>query len=134
MRGFNSVLWGILLAFLVAVVPAMADTKKTAVKEEVEAQQDFTLLNKTGYVISEVYVSPAKSSSWEEDVLGRDELDDDDKVDISFHRSAKSCNWDLKVVYDDGEEATWEGFNLCEVSAISLYYDRKKDRTWAQYQ
>lgn len=134
MRRVNTALWGILLAFLFAVVPAMADTKKAVVSEVSEGKQDFTLRNKTGYTISEVYVSPAKSSSWEEDVLGRDTLDDDDTVDISFHRSAKSCNWDLKVVYDDGEEATWEGFNLCEVGSISLYYDRKKDRTWAQYQ
>ena len=34
-----------------------------------EARQDFELVNKTGYDISHVYVSPTKSDDWEEDVL-----------------------------------------------------------------
>jgi hypothetical protein len=34
-----------------------------------QGKQDFSLVNQTGYDISEVYVSPANSSDWEEDVL-----------------------------------------------------------------
>ncbi|SNR99527.1 MULTISPECIES: argininosuccinate lyase [unclassified Azospirillum] len=98
-----------------------------------EAKQNFTLKNRTGYTISEVYVSPAKSDDWEEDILGRDVLSEGERVDITFSRKEKSCIWDLKVVYDDGTPAEWEGFNLCEVSTISIFYDRKKDQTWAEY-
>lgn len=116
-------LLGILVAALFSVMPAQA-----------EGKQNFTLKNKTGYTISEVYVSPTKSSSWEEDILGRDTLADADRVDIEFHRAAKACKWDVKVVYDDGEEAEWEGFDLCEVSTISIFYDRKKGTTWAEYE
>ena len=39
-----------------------------------QGKQNFTLVNQTGYDISEVYVSPANSSDWEEDVLGEDIL------------------------------------------------------------
>jgi len=98
------------------------------------ADQDFTLVNATGYTIEQVYVSPSKSSDWEEDVLGRDVLADGENVRISFPKRESVCTWDLKVVYDDGEAATWSGFNLCEVSRITIYYSRKSGETRAEYE
>ncbi len=95
--------------------------------------QDFTLVNRTGYTIEQVYVSPIKSKNWEEDVLGRDVLDDGEKVNIRFSKREDVCRWDLKVIYDDGEEAEWSDFNLCEVSRITIHYERKSGRTWAEY-
>ena len=92
---------------------------------------DFTLVNKTGYVISEVHVSSAASNAWEEDVMGQDLLDNGESVDIEFEKGSKGCKWDLKVTYDDEEEAVWKGFDLCSISEVSLRYDRKKGRTWA---
>jgi hypothetical protein len=102
------------------------------VVQAAEARQDFTLVNKTGYDISAVYVSPSKSSDWEEDVLGKDTLDDGDTWEIKFHRATKTCKWDLKVVYaDDDSEAIWGGIDLCQVSKITIHYNRKADKTTA---
>ncbi len=100
----------------------------------IAGDQDFTLKNKTGYEISEVYVSPSKSAEWEEDVLGRDVLGDGESVDITFSRKTKSCNWDMKVVYTDKTEAIWDSFNLCEVSKIKIFYNHKTDETSATYE
>jgi hypothetical protein len=98
-----------------------------------EGKQNFRLKNRTGYVIEEVYVSPSNSDEWEEDVMGRDVLADGDNVDIAFNRHEHSCIWDVKVVFEDEVSAEWEGFNLCEVSTVAIFYDRKKDETWAEY-
>jgi hypothetical protein len=87
-------------------------------------QRDFRLVNRTGYVVDQVYVSPAKADDWEEDVLGRDQLADDEFVDISFSGKANTCIYDMKLVYSDGEEATWTKLNLCEVSKISVRYTK----------
>ncbi|MBX3689979.1 hypothetical protein [Dokdonella sp.] len=92
---------------------------------------DFSMVNKTGYAINEVYVSSAKTDDWEEDVLGRDQLANGERVDIHFERGAKGCSWDLKVTYDDGDEAIWSGLDLCSISKLTLHYDRDADRTWA---
>lgn len=96
--------------------------------------QDFKLVNATGYTIEQVYVSPIKSSDWEEDVLGRDVLSDGENVHIRFPKRENVCRWDLKVVYDDGEEAIWNDFNLCETSRITIHYNRKSGETWAEYE
>ena len=99
-----------------------------------EGKQDFTLVNKTGYAISEVYVSPTKASDWQEDVMGKDILDDGASVDISFHRNEHPCHWDLKVVYqEDNSTAEWSNFDLCTVSEITIHYNAKTDTTSATY-
>ena len=121
---FSKVAAGLSLA-LVLAVPAVSTA---------QGKQDFTLINNTGYQINEVYVSPATSKDWEEDVLGRDTLANREKVDIHFTRAEKTCKWDLKVVYDDGEEAEWDAFDLCTVSSIAIKYDRKSGETSAEYE
>lgn len=99
-----------------------------------QAKQDFTLVNKTGYALSEVYVAPSKSDEWDEDVMGRDIVDDGEAVDISFHRANTSCKWDLKVVYqDDGSNAVWYDIDLCTISKITIKYNRKTDTTSATF-
>ena len=99
-----------------------------------EAKQDFTLVNNTGYDISEVYVSPSKANDWEEDVLGEDELEDGDDQHIVFHRAGKTCFWDLKVVYsEDDSSAVWKEIDLCKVSKITIKYNRKSDTTSAVF-
>lgn len=115
-------------------IAAVAAGMSLAAPAAAQGRQDFTLVNKTGYTISEVYVAPSASDDWEEDVLGQDVLDNKESVHITFSRKDKPCLWDLKVVYDDDESAEWEKFNLCEVSKISLSYDRKGGRTWADYE
>ncbi|TDU00659.1 MULTISPECIES: hypothetical protein [Azorhizobium] len=99
-----------------------------------EARQNFTLVNKTGYDIEKVFVSPSKSDDWEEDVLGKDTLDDGDSWEIKFHRATKTCKWDLKVVYsDDNSSAIWYDIDLCSVSKITIRYNRKSDKTTASF-
>jgi hypothetical protein len=100
-----------------------------------EGKQDFKLVNKTGYEIKEVYVSPSKSEDWEEDILGEGVLGDLEARNIHFHRSATSCHWDLKVVYsEDSSSAIWNGIDLCSVEKIIIHYDKDADKTSADFE
>ena len=88
--------------------------------------QDFSLVNRTGLTVVELYVSPANDDHWGEDVLGRDVLKNGETVDIKFSRSEDTCNWDIKIVDDDEDDVVWEDFNLCKISKITLKYEGKK--------
>ena len=88
--------------------------------------QDFVLVNKTGYAIDEVYVAPANEKEWGEDIMGQDTLDNGDKVTIEFSHKEKECAWDMKIVFSDQEEAVWEDFDLCKVREITLRYEGKR--------
>ena len=110
-----------MLSFIIAVAalatssPALAD------------KRDFRLVNRTGYVVSEVYVSPTAADNWEEDVMGTDTLAKDAGVNISFADRGKACMYDMKLVHDDGDTATWTKINLCEVSVVTVRYDKDGD-------
>ncbi|MCX7297555.1 MAG: hypothetical protein NTU64_11920 [Hyphomicrobiales bacterium] len=114
---------------------AMLVSAFTTTSTQAESRQDFLLINRTGYDIGEVYISPAKADDWEEDILGSDDsLDDGEQREIKFHRAGKTCLWDLKVVYDeDDSTAVWHDINLCEVSKITIKYNRKTDTTSATF-
>ena len=99
-----------------------------------ESKQDFALVNKTGYEIKEVYVSPSKSSDWEEDILGEGVLESGASREIRFHRSAKSCHWDLQVIYTiDSSKAVWNEIDLCSVEKVTIHYDKDADKTSATF-
>ncbi|HEY5336582.1 MAG TPA: hypothetical protein VIJ85_00135 [Rhizomicrobium sp.] len=97
-------------------------------------KQDFTLVNRTGYTISEVYVSPSRANDWQEDVLGDGTLGTARQIAIHFHRHQHPCHWDLKVVYeDDNSSAEWSQIDLCSVSEVTIRYNRDTDVTSASY-
>ena len=99
-----------------------------------QGRQDFTLVNKTGYDIYEVYVSPTKASDWSDDVMDMDILLHGSSVEIVFPGDPNICIWDLAVVYDDEEEVEWYNFDLCTISQITLFYEKRSGNTWAEYE
>jgi hypothetical protein len=121
--------------FLIASAMLVSVFTSTTTFVQAESRQDFTLINRTGYDISEVYISPAKADDWEEDILGsEDNLDDGTQREIKFHRVGSTCKWDLKVVYDeDDSTAVWRNIDLCEVSKITIKYNKKSDTTSATF-
>lgn len=67
-------------------------------------------------------------------MLGKDTLGDKEEWEIKFHRSTKTCKWDLKVVYsDDDSSAIWTNVDLCQVEKVTIHYDRKADKTTATF-
>jgi len=91
-----------------------------------QSKLDFTLKNDTGLIISELYVSPNTSDDWEEDVLGRDVLNDGESLDITFSRTEKTCKWDLKIIDEDKDAVEWEQLDLCKAEHITLMYKNGK--------
>jgi hypothetical protein len=117
--------------FAAAVAVALAVAAPAGAED---AKQDFRLVNKTGYELKALYVSPAKSDDWEDDILGQDTLSDGQAVNVHFNPKANICAWDLKVVYsDDDSSAVWHKIDLCTVEKITIHYNRKSDETTATF-
>jgi len=99
-----------------------------------EAKQDFKLVNKTGYELKALYVSPSRSDDWQEDILGQAVLADGQTVNVHFSPKVHTCEWDLKVVYsDDDSSAVWSKVDLCTIEKITIRYNRKSDETTATF-
>ncbi len=89
---------------------------------------DFKLVNKTGYQIDNVWVSAHSAGSWGEDIMGKGSLGDGEWVTITFPHGGSHCHYDIKVKYNDGDEAQWGDVNLCNYEKISLFWDGKETR------
>ena len=114
---------GVLFALAVAA-PALAQ----------EAKQDFTLVNKTSYAFNEAYLAPASSNDFDDDVLGKYQMEDGDSKKIHFSPKTKTCKWDLLVVYtEDQSKVVWRDIDLCKVEKITIFYNSKTDKTSAQF-
>ena len=87
---------------------------------------DFTLVNKTGLVITHVYVSPSDSDEWGDDIMEKDVLGKNESVDIEFDRKETTCKWDLKITDEDKDDVEWTELNLCKASKITLKYENKQ--------
>lgn len=94
-------------------------------------QQDFILHNQTGVEINSLFVSPHDSNDWEEDILGRETLPSGESVKVTFDDREKKVRWDLKVTDKDGNSLEWEDLNLIEISELTLHWDAKKSKGWA---
>jgi hypothetical protein len=100
-----------------------------------ESQLDFTLVNKTGYDIKEIYIAPSSQEEWTDadKVTLPGILKDEAAVDIVFHPKATADKWDLRIVWVDGGDAVeWHNFDLTEISKITLFYDEKTEKTTAE--
>ena len=94
-------------------------------------KQDFILHNQTGVEIDSLYVSPHSVNDWEEDILGQDTLASGESLKITFDDRDKHVHWDLKVTDHDGNSLEWDDLNLIEISEVTLHWDAKAGKGWA---
>ena len=94
-------------------------------------KQDFVLHNETGVEINSLYVSPHRADDWEEDILGKDTLASGECLKITFDDRDKHSHWDLKVTDKDGNSLEWYDLNLTEIEEVTLHWDAKAGKGWA---
>jgi hypothetical protein len=71
------------------------------------------ITNETGYTIMYMYVSPAKSDSWEEDVLGEDVLASGQTQRVTL-TGYKSSVFDIRLVDEDGDKYTFWNVDVAQ--------------------
>lgn len=86
-------------------------------------RQDFTLVNQTGRPIINIYITPANSYYWNDDILDVDILPNTETAHITFDRSERARYWDMMVTFDDGNDYVYQDIDLFSISRITLRYD-----------
>ena len=83
----------------------------------VAADYYVDITNRTGYTIMYMYVSPAKSDSWEEDVLGKEVLPDGQTRRVTL-TGFRSPVFDIRLVDSDGDKYTFWNVNVSERDVV----------------
>ncbi len=107
----------LLLAFIASLIPMHA----------AELNLDFALVNATNYDIKEIYIDEASSDKWSDNILkGQGLLKNGETFNVEFSPEESSAKWDIKVVYDDGENAVWKGLKLTDIKKVTLHWSKDK--------
>ena len=80
-------------------------------------KQSITIVNNTGYTVYNAYVSHDSSDEWEEDVLGKNTLDEGETFYVSLPRGGR---WDIRLVDEDGDTYTKYGVKTNSRTVFTL--------------
>lgn len=80
----------------------------------------FTLINKTGFEIIDLFFSPASQKNWGEEVLTVDTIPNKEKLKINISRKERAENWDILVNDEQGVSYQWPNLKLSEISTLVL--------------
>jgi len=121
MKNLAVLLAAIVLGIVSQITPAHADN----------ANLDFTLVNKTGYGIKEIYIAPSASTEWGDSIIGKP-MENGDQLAITFSPKAEAEHWDIRIVWvDEGADVVWKKCKLSEINKFILHYNRDTDETSA---
>ena len=109
------VLSGLLLMLMVLALPCVG----------LAGSQDFTLVNNSPYAIVGLWVAPADSNSWEENILAGSSLGRNESIDITFDNSNNVTWWNFRIKDSSGKVWTWtkKKYNLTKISELTYYYN-----------
>jgi hypothetical protein len=78
---------------------------------------NFRLVNRSGRIITEVYVSSSQQQTWGPDRLGRDVLGVGQSMIVTLPRDG-TCVFDIRVVYNDGTATERRRVNTCTLTEV----------------
>jgi hypothetical protein len=85
------------------------------------AAQNFQMVNNTGMILVDVFISPNDSEDWGEDVIPKDVIQNGETFDFTFSDvSPDKCIWDIKFTGEDGVAYIMQDINLCKTGVITL--------------
>ena len=96
---------------------------------EAQGRQDFTMINRSGYQINEIYVGPSSDPNWGRDLLGQNVLANGRTFNVTFSGNSNECRYDIKIVYEDRDQSELRRVNLCLVNRVIMYWDRQRNNT-----
>ncbi len=80
----------------------------------------FTLNNATAFGIVEFYGSADGDVSWEENILGGQTLAAGGNLSVNFDNGSGVCVYDLRAVFDDGDETVMQDVDVCSQKSVTL--------------
>ncbi|MBX9589897.1 MAG: hypothetical protein K2X43_11365 [Hyphomonadaceae bacterium] len=100
-------------------------------RRETVSQREAIVVNRSGMRIDVLQMSETSDNDWGVDRLGRDVLPSGDGVRVPL-QDARSCNYDLRVLYADRRLEERMNVNLC--ANAQVVFDGSAARTQSQRQ
>ena len=103
----------------------------TPINALAQTGQTMTIVNRTGYTVYYVYVSPRASDTWGADLLGRDVLRDGQSVRVPLPHSANN-QYDIRLVDSDNDSYTKSNINVVPNQTVEFTFSDYDGRSTPQ--
>ena len=88
----------------------------------------FYIVNKTGFTLNEINVTPSETTTWGSDILPNDLFENDSRVKVSIPASyGESCAFDLRITDLEGGSVVFTGLDACKLLVLTVYADGTAD-------
>ncbi|MBO6521837.1 MAG: hypothetical protein JJ900_15725 [Rhodospirillales bacterium] len=77
----------------------------------------FTLINSTRYVITQMQISPVSAGDWGENILGRDVLLQGETATVTIADGSTACAYDMLLTFNDGETIEERNYDFCDLKS-----------------
>jgi len=81
----------------------------------------FMLSNSTGVPVTAFHVSHTGTNYWEEDLLGGSYLPHGYEVEVVIADGRRTCMYDIRSEFADGDVVEDFGVDLCELASYDLH-------------
>lgn len=108
---------GLIIAFLMLVSAA-----RPVNAEEQTEERHVAVLNLTGTDLYALYLAPAGTERWSEDLLRGNCLQEGKQVSITFPWRARALWWDLRVENKRGEAVIWKNVPVRRFFQLTLSF------------
>jgi hypothetical protein len=78
------------------------------------------IINKTSEIMTKFYASRIGTDGWGKDRLGDQVLRRNYEIELNITDGSNACRFDLRAVFDNGEESTRFDFNVCTEVSITF--------------
>lgn len=84
----------------------------------------YDVVNNTGFTLSDIYVSPAESQKWGNDILPYDVFENGKTIRITIPPEfGKTCFFDMKITDTEGGHITFTNIDACKMVKLQINGD-----------
>ncbi|EIJ35073.1 hypothetical protein [Thiothrix nivea] len=81
----------------------------------------FSLKNGAATPLYELYMSPPQIDDWEENVITVEVLQPNETITITVDDGREDCLYDIKAVFEDGDEVEHDSVHICDGESYVVY-------------
>lgn len=84
----------------------------------------FDVVNNTGVTLVDVYVTPAETANWGNDILPNDLFDNGSTITVTIPETyGETCMFDMKITDLAGGNITFTGIDACKMIKLQINDD-----------
>lgn len=84
----------------------------------------YDVVNNTGFTLVDIYVTPAESSNWGNDILPNSLFENGATVTVTIPADyGTTCMFDMKITDEAGNYVTFSGIDACKLVKLQINGD-----------